>query len=145
MQANTIPATFWALAFLLLPDNQDHKQQILLALQSTHTHTSVPDAQAQQQMSPDGRRSAAVASSEAVAATMAAAARGVDAATHTQVPAVRDPETAISEAAAPVLNMHTAPPDARGLYSKGCLSWVRFSFLSMVVAVCAIDTTHHVP
>ena len=124
MQANTIPATFWALAFLLLPDNQGHKQQILLALQSTHTHTSVPDAQAQQQMSPDGRRSAAVASPEAVAAKMAAAAQGVDAATHTQVPALRDPETVISEAAAPVLDMHTAPPDARGLYSKGYLSWV---------------------
>ena len=122
MQANTIPATFWALAFLLLPENQDHKQQILLALQSTHTYTSVPDAQAQQQTSPDGRHSAAVASPEAVAAKMAAAARGVDAATHIQVPAVRGPETVISEAAAPVSDMHTAPPDANGLYSKGCLS-----------------------
>ncbi len=112
MQANTIPATFWALAFLLLPDNQDHKQQILLALQSTQLHakhTSIPDAQAQQQTSPDGKLSAAVGSSEAVAAGMAAAAPGSDAATHSKVPAAKGPKAATS--------------DARGPHSEGCLSW----------------------
>ncbi len=125
MQANTIPATFWALAFLLLPDNQDHKQQILLALQSTRLpdrHTSVPDAQAQQQKSHNGRLSAAVGSSEAVAAGMATAAPGFDAAAHTKVPAAKDPETAASEAAARALDAQIAAPDARGPYSKGCLS-----------------------
>ena len=123
MQANTIPATFWALAFLLLPDNQDHKQQILLALQSTsaHTDTGVPHAQAQQQTSPDGRLSAAVSSSEAVAAGKAAPAPGFDAATRKR--ALSDAETAISEAAAPMLDMQIAPSGARVQpYSKNCLS-----------------------
>jgi len=125
MQANTIPATFWALAFLLLPDNQDHKQQILLALQSTQSqakHTGVPDAQAQQQTAPDGRLSAAFGSSEAVAAGLATAAPGFDAATHTKVAAAQVPETATPEAAAPVLDTQTAPPDAKKSYSTGCLS-----------------------
>ena len=123
MQANTIPATFWALAFLLLPDNQDHKQQILLALQSTNAHrdTGVPHAQAQQQTSPDGRLSAAVGSSETVAAGMTAAAPGFDAAT--QKPAISEAETAIFEAAAPTSDTQIAPPDARvHSYSKNCLS-----------------------
>lgn len=33
-QANTVPATFWAIAFLLLPENQHHKTE---ALQFTKT------------------------------------------------------------------------------------------------------------
>lgn len=122
MQANTIPATFWALAFLLLPDNQDHKQHILLALQSTNTHTSGPDAQAQQQMSSDGKPSAADGGSAAVAAGMAAAAPGFDAAAHSEVSAARSPEAATCETGAPAIDTENAPPDARGPYSKKCLS-----------------------
>ncbi len=36
MQANTVPATFWSLAFLLLPENQHHKRQVLASLHSVH-------------------------------------------------------------------------------------------------------------
>ena len=144
MQANTIPATFWALAFLLLPDNQDHKQHILLALQSTHLqakHTSVPDAPTQQQTSPDGRLSAAVGSSEASAAGMAAAATGSGAAAHTKVPVLIAPETATSVTAAPVSDTQTAPTDARGPYSEDCLSWVWLSWhlCEQCGAVCMVN------
>ena len=34
VQANTVPATFWSLGFLLLPENGHRKQQILASLQS---------------------------------------------------------------------------------------------------------------
>ena len=33
MQANTVPATFWAVAFLLLPEHQQYKQQVLHSVQ----------------------------------------------------------------------------------------------------------------
>lgn len=49
VQANTVPATFWALAFLLLPDNAHHKQQILSSLQSGGSHDNSQTALAQQQ------------------------------------------------------------------------------------------------
>ena len=49
LQANTVPATFWALAFLLLPDNAHHKQQILSVLQSGGSHDNSRTAPAQQQ------------------------------------------------------------------------------------------------
>ncbi|KAA6426780.1 MAG: cytochrome P450, partial [Trebouxia sp. A1-2] len=133
--ANTIPATFWALAFLLLPDNQEHKQQILLALQSTRfpdTHTSVPDAQAQQEKSHNGRFSAAVGDSEAVAAGLAAAAPGFDAATHPNVPPAS--EAATSETAAPALDMQTAAPDGRGNDSLVAGACDRSSLLAGCVA-----------
>jgi hypothetical protein len=138
MQANTIPATFWGLAFLLLPDNQDHKQQILLALQSSQSHakhTGAPDAQAQQQTSPDGKVPAAVGGSADVAERMAAAAPGSEVAAHTQVPAAKGPEAAISKTAAPASDMQTAPPDARGPCSKGCLS-LNFEFISDLSEQC---------
>ena len=34
VQANSIPASFWALAFLLLPENQHYKHKVLASLQS---------------------------------------------------------------------------------------------------------------
>ncbi|DBA87474.1 TPA: Cytochrome P450 7B1, variant 4 [Trebouxia sp. C0004] len=117
--ANTIPATFWALAFLLLPDNQEHKQQILLVLQSMPaqaSHACLADARAQQQTSPDGRLPAAIGSSEAVAVGTATAAPGFDAATHAKVAEAKGPAT--SEAAAPALDTLSTPPDARGPYSN---------------------------
>ncbi len=146
MQANTIPATFWALAFLLLPDNQDHKQHILLALQSTHLqakHTSVPDAPTQQQTSPDGALSAAVGSSEAVAAGMAAAAPGSDAAGHTKVPAAKGPEAATPKAGAPASDTQTVLPDARGPYSEDCLSWVWLSWHLFIQCGCSVRGEYH--
>ena len=36
MQANTVPAAFWALAFLLLPEHQHYKQQVLASCQQFH-------------------------------------------------------------------------------------------------------------
>ena len=49
VQANTVPATFWALAFLLLPDNAHYRQQILFSLQPDGSHGSSPTPPAQQQ------------------------------------------------------------------------------------------------
>ena len=49
LQANTVPATFWALAFLLLPDNADHKQQILHSLRSDGSCDTSQTPMAQQQ------------------------------------------------------------------------------------------------
>lgn len=75
-QANTVPATFWALAFLLLPQNQLHRQQVLASLQHTHPAaglTSPPSgAQLQQHRAP-GNAQAAAASDEAGASVAAMA------------------------------------------------------------------------
>ena len=49
VQANTVPATFWALAFLLLPDNALYKQQIVSSLQSDGSHVGSQASVAQQQ------------------------------------------------------------------------------------------------
>lgn len=75
-QANTVPATFWALAFLLLPQNQRHRQQVLASLQHTPPAagpTSPPSgAQVQQHRAP-GNAQAAAASDEADASVAAMA------------------------------------------------------------------------
>ena len=39
MQANTVPAAFWALAFLLLPEHQHYKQQVLASCQQFHSQS----------------------------------------------------------------------------------------------------------
>ena len=49
VQANTVPATFWALAFLLLPDNALYKRHILSSLQSDGSHAGSQTPVAQQQ------------------------------------------------------------------------------------------------
>lgn len=49
VQANTVPATFWALAFLLLPENAHHKQQILSSLQCPGSPDCMQAPLAQQQ------------------------------------------------------------------------------------------------
>lgn len=38
--ANTVPAAFWALAFLLLPEHQHYKQQVLASCQQYHSQSS---------------------------------------------------------------------------------------------------------
>ncbi|KAL3148124.1 hypothetical protein ABBQ38_014405 [Trebouxia sp. C0009 RCD-2024] len=54
--ANTIPATFWSLAFLLLPDNAHHKQHILSSIQSGGSHSTSHSSSAQQQELNDAGR-----------------------------------------------------------------------------------------
>ncbi|KAL3140850.1 hypothetical protein ABBQ32_005388 [Trebouxia sp. C0010 RCD-2024] len=55
--ANTVPATYWALAFLLLPDNAHHKQHILSSTQPGGSHSTSHPSPAQQQEVDDASRS----------------------------------------------------------------------------------------
>lgn len=42
LQANSVPASFWATAFLLLPANQHYRQKVLASLRSPAETVSAP-------------------------------------------------------------------------------------------------------